>query len=383
MIDRLARNLTALALPSDTVGSSTWTGNRVVDALCPPLSESGNPVTCYPVGGTPLGVTARWEPQQTGSGDPSPENIRSIVGRDAIKVERCGVNLIDAPDYIDTSVGIVRVDLNNRLQKNYSGQYTLAARVVSDDTSHKFGIRVIYSDGTLEYLWLKDNATIRHSVSTNASKTAKNIEFAFDTVFTLSVYDVMLVTGDTAPSEYQPYTGQTITLKLPQTIYGGSVDAVTGEGRREWELLTLDGDKMKATGSASSIYYNFPQNVTSKIEESSLLPSSHFPSYIFKLNPKYNFIFCMQDQLLKFGFNTVDDFNSYLAAQYAAGTPVQVAYKLADSVPFTATGAQSISALSGTNTVLTDADTLTVAGKSDPVHLIKSMQDAVASIQEV
>ena len=47
----------------------------------------------------------------------------------------------------------------------------------------------------------------------------------------------MLVPGTTAPTTYTPYIGQTNTLTLPETIYGGEVDAVTGEGRETWMLL--------------------------------------------------------------------------------------------------------------------------------------------------
>lgn len=70
-----------------------------------------------------------------------------------------------------------------------------------------------------------------------------------------------------------------------------------------------------------------------------------------------------------------DALNDYLAAQYAAGTPVQIAYKLAEPVSFTATGAQSIPALSGTNTLLTDADSVSVSGRADLIHIIKKMQE--------
>lgn len=70
-----------------------------------------------------------------------------------------------------------------------------------------------------------------------------------------------------------------------------------------------------------------------------------------------------------------DAWKAYLAAQYAAGTPVQVAYKLADPVPFTATGAQPIPALAGANTVLTDADSVSISGRADLIHIIKKMQE--------
>lgn len=77
-----------------TVGLDAWSSKHIVDMLCPPLEETGNPVQCYPVTCYPLGVTASWEPVQEGSGEPSPENIRPISGRDSVKVERCGENLL-------------------------------------------------------------------------------------------------------------------------------------------------------------------------------------------------------------------------------------------------------------------------------------------------
>lgn len=67
------------------------------------------------------------------------------------------------------------------------------------------------------------------------------------------------------------------------------------------------------------------------------------------------------------------------AAKDAAGTPVQICYKLAEPVSFTATGAQPIPALAGANTVLTDADSATVTGRADPIKRITDLEDAVAS----
>lgn len=54
------------------VGASAWSSKHIIDMLCPPLEESGNPVVCYPVAGYALGVKAKWEPQQEGSGTPYP-----------------------------------------------------------------------------------------------------------------------------------------------------------------------------------------------------------------------------------------------------------------------------------------------------------------------
>lgn len=80
--------------PDDsTIGDKPWSSKHIINMLCPPLEESGNPVVCYPVAGYPLGVKAKWEPMQEGTGTPSPENIRPIKGRDSVRVTRCGETL--------------------------------------------------------------------------------------------------------------------------------------------------------------------------------------------------------------------------------------------------------------------------------------------------
>ena len=56
-------------------------------------------------------------------------------------------------------------------------------------------------------------------------------------------FRLMYYTGD-EPTTYTPYTGQTSTLTLPRTIYGGTVDAVTGEGRRRGKPSPLTVQKL-------------------------------------------------------------------------------------------------------------------------------------------
>lgn len=59
--------------PDDSsIGEKPWSSKNIIDMLCPPLEESGNSVVCYPVAGYPLGVKAKWEPMQEGTGTPYP-----------------------------------------------------------------------------------------------------------------------------------------------------------------------------------------------------------------------------------------------------------------------------------------------------------------------
>ena len=99
--------------------TSLWSSKNIVDMLCPPLEESGNPIVCYPVAGYPLGMKAKWEPVQEGSGTPSPENIRPIKGRDSVTVERCGENVIEFLSTNDSSAGIkIAVDAGKNIMLN-------------------------------------------------------------------------------------------------------------------------------------------------------------------------------------------------------------------------------------------------------------------------
>lgn len=266
--------------PDDsTVGEKPWSSKHIIDMLCPPLEESGNPVVCYPVAGYSLGVKASWEPVQEGSGTPSAENIRPIKGRDSVTITR-----------------------------------------------------------------QEDN--------------------------------------------------QVITLTLPETVYGGEVDAVTGEGQETWKLIILNGTEswytwgINANNPAVTGFYTFDitdyDAINTKGICSHLAPSR--PDVWGGANvglgfattgePRY-LMYCMPTSLLpdiSVG-NEAAALKACLAAQYAAGAPVQIAYKRAEPVPFTATGAQPLPALAGANTVLTDADSATVTGRADPIKRIADLEN--------
>lgn len=188
--------------------------------------------------------------------------------------------------------------------------------------------------------------------------------------------------GSTA-TPYEPYTGSTTIISLPETVYGGEVDAVSGEGQKTWQLVAFTGNEKFYTHStnAAMFYTNFPD-----VKSNHKSINSHHSSerdlliggiYLTKISASGVIIFS-KAVVDEHGGN-IDGLKAWLAAQYAAGTPVQVCYKLATPVPFTVTGAQPIPALAGVNTVLTDADSATVTGRADPIKRITDLEDAVAS----
>ena len=211
------------------------------------------------------------------------------------------------------------------------------------------------------------------------------------TVFNDFKFQIEVVEGITAPTTYSPYTGQTTTLALPTTIYGGMVDAVSGSCEKAWNEITLIDTYSwyASTNQYRTFYCVNTKNITrTTIENSEYAKNwkcTHFKSEAYSYTQsgdRDNTVSFQSDrETLAITFpGTIDELKSYLAAQYAAGTPVQIAYKLATPTPITATGAQPIPALSGTNTVITDVDSVTVTGRADPIKRITDLEDAVASM---
>lgn len=360
--------------------SAPWSSKHIVDMLCPPMEETGNPVTCYPVAKYPLGCKVSWKPTQEGSGDPSPDNIRPISGRDSVKVERCGENLLDVAQCRVTTP---------------SAAYGLTVTVDDTGLIRVFGIPKVNKDipqATFRILFTNQVILTKEYKAkwfvvkgvTNAItpiQKDKSIVLQSPLLPNTSVdvqFRLMYYTGD-KPTTYAPYTGQTSTLTLPRTIYSGTVDAVTGEGQETRALLTLTGtERIYKRDKYNLFEINLALPVS--VPTSTVVASHWSGTKTANTNALYAENRNINVGLNTCGFDTVDDLKSYLAAQYAAKTPVQIAYKLATPVPFTATGAQPIPALPGVNTVLTDADSVTVTGRADPIKRITDLEDAVASM---
>ena len=302
-----------------------------------------------------------WEPY---------ENIRPIKGRDSVAVERCGENLLDIAAFsLDTDKGN-RTYKTNVQQLIPPGKYTL--KVTQTNPNSGLGMQLFTRDGK-KISVTSGNTFNLYGILDSIYFYISNLSGNAD-----SIKDIMLIPSTaTAPTTYTPYIGQTNTLTLPETVYGGEVDAVSGEGQETRKTLTLDGTINKFT--QAGVFLNLPKKSTYGILDSYDTDCSHFPSGTFGGNQKLEFLFTTTQLMSKY-FQDANSLNAYLAAQYAAGTPVQVCYKLAEPVPFTATGAKPLPALAGVNTVLTDADSATVTGRADPIKRITDLEAAVASI---
>lgn len=292
---------------------------------------------------------------EIGSGDKSPDNPYNIVGSNPTKVTMCGRNLAANPRFEATSRFGVCVYADCELQPNT--RYTFSLYVPNGENYYSNENLCTYL-GTGE----SNGEVIRITVTTKASISKSNNKqyrsgfgwmlFKNANGYTSSgnARDLQIEIGDTA-TPYQPYTGQTVSLPAIAPLYGdGDIrdeyDAVSGVETRRWKRVVFDGTEAwaaSATGTAGK--YRASLSIadilpTATFSQVSSCRCSHYTTvsadntYNLKVGISANYgtshgIFVYDD-----AYDTQDmtDWKAYLAAQYAAGTPVTVVYQLAEPV---------------------------------------------------
>ena len=316
-------------------------------------------------------------------------------------VERCGENLLNPKENAHntyTPYGLTITYIGDD-KVHLKGTYNLeggGGSFVILDTQQKLlaGRNLKITGFTME--GTKQTYRLYGLRTKDETAIAMQAEFAKGDVIDMTV--AIVVSKDT-PSTYTPYIGQTNTLTLPETVYGGEVDAVSSEGQETQKLVILNGTEswnswgINAHNPAITGFYTYDINDYDAINSKGICSHLETPNQdvwggrnagigFATVGSSRYFMFSMLTSSLPdiSAGHEVASLKAYLAAQDDAGTPVQIAYKLAEPVPFTATGAQPLSALAGVNTVLTDADSATVTGRADPFKKITDLEDAVASI---
>lgn len=395
---------TKAVIDDTTVGTDAWSSKHLVDVLCPPIEETGNPVQCYPVENYPLGVVASWEPTQEGSGEPSPENIRPISGRETVSGERCGENLVEFP-YLKSDANINGllitiqqdggVTINGTATEStwYAVNVGIQKRLPMNTPMTLSGCPAGGSMGSYYiglYLggkWFADTGNGNTDVKFTTREIASRVEVSIvkGTVCNNLTFYPKIEVGTTI-TPYSKYTGQTATLTLPRIIYGGTVDAVTGEGHETWKLLDDFDSYNYNEGAESSGWTQSEAAVAWYVFNPDLIPNrSKIVANVFST---------VQTITINTTPYTIGSMNGYIAFRLPRSVAAtadevrnwlkehnaQIAFEVKSPTPIVSTGAQPIPALSGVNTVLTDADSVTVTGRADPIKRITDLEDAVASM---
>lgn len=236
-------------------------------------TATGNPITLTDAAhATAEELLMTIEPIQSGSGDPSPTNVRPISGLTSGEVTRTGKNIvhIDSTKIYSTDkdpsdpitgiadgmlilstatngyirgVHVASYTINNANSITVkmadtagSGVYGVGIVVEIDDTK-TYTLNLTKTGGDATVGWLNsDGSSLSYTNKWNIPITltppsgakyamilccpGRNAEHTFS--------DIQLEEGSTA-TPYEPYTAATATITFGQTVYGGSVNFKTGE----------------------------------------------------------------------------------------------------------------------------------------------------------
>lgn len=387
------------------------------DRLASPFAETGDIVVCHPVEDYPLEVKTIIEPVQAGNGDPAPDNIRAITGVASATLTRCGKNLLNSKTYRERTNNTV-VDISDNLTRIYTTSGRIWAGVaysffdLKKGVTYRFSLDLVsYTSGRMTFCVRNEASKILKSV---VGTTPGHYTFEYTPTDDITVFPSIMVTnGDTitmgditfsniqmetsdAFTEYEPYNGETFSLDFGQTVYGGELDLNTGVLIVDHKLLTLDGSQSftkmtTANGTQSSVFY-FKLADAAKVDWGGSI-CSHFTNvheavWAVKFDGAVG-VYCdnasastnYNNKYFRWGTGetTVEEWTAFLSAQHAAGTPVQLCYKIAEPITIQLTPHQ-ILALRGTNTLWSDTGDTSVTGRIAPEWLNEQLKNAIIAL---
>lgn len=318
-------------------------------------SVSGNPITLTDGSARKAeGLVVTLEPKQSGSGTPSPTNVRPITGYTECVVDRDGKNFFDKDNtesgYIDGSGNIVPSATwsHEFIKVNGNTQYTISGCFVNDTPKH------CWFDKDMNFI----SAFSSHTNGTFTSPQNASYMGICAIVMTNPSHDldtIQVEEGNTA-TPYVPYSHYNVILAFGQTVYGAIVNPKTGEGDVIDGFTELDGSSdeewtTRTTGSGWTLFEILVNNCRdfSSATKVGLCNEFRWDNDLASDN-EYR-IQSSKLAIRKDGL-TLEQFKTWLASNH-----LQISYPLATPTELTLTPAE-LELLKGYNYITTNGTTI-------------------------
>lgn len=300
-------------------------------------------------------------PVQSGSGDPSPENVRQISGWDGLTVYKAGKNLFD----VNTAIAGKYVRAGNISDgkplgaENSTPTFSCSDYIkVSPGKAYTTTVPHFTSASAAGLVFYADK-TVESAISGIATQTQGDAVYSFTTPNNCNYLrfswdnangnNCQLEPGSTATT-YEPYTATTypVTWQSAGTVYGGYVDLVRGVLVETHECITstwggFENKNIRGDNTRGRI--NTIHNAGSGGGTNSICNvAKKFWNYTddtthFYVDGMYAYLFLP---------NNTDE-----------NLEIQITYQLATPITYTLTP-QQITTLIGTNNIWSDAGDVTV-----------------------
>ena len=373
---------------------------------------------------------------QPGSGDPAPDNVRPVYGLGGVKIKVTGKNIFDqaalltAPEgwaldettayYTGTAAALAALygaETDGFFGKRlgWTGPLTVAVSFTLARTEGLSAGQIVaeYRDGTTSALSLahasgdKADAVRVSAVFGSRGAIIDRVYYAPGTEETIRVKDVQaeFYRTDTYFKSYRGLPDVEITFpETPGTVYAGTLDAVTGTltvthirrvftGSENWTyndaaIRRYFYISVSGSGANAPIENNYhARKSTGACTHYKLLTdipefgTAYDMAIVYSHYPLSSSTTTRPIAIRDSRYTDADTFKAYLAAQYAADTPVELVYRLATPKVYQLTPAQ-VPLMRGVNIVRADGTELSLDYAADPVlqhrYVTPQMYGAVA-----
>ena len=368
---------------------------------------------------------------QSGSGDPSPTNIRPISGWTKSIVRTAGKNLCSGIELanqikrvlpnsvIDTTNEVVWFAANSAVDpvnKDFFGasykentMYTVFI-TYSKQSSTASNMKIWYTDGTSTIIPALDYATAKETkvIVTSANKTIRNIGKSASSGTTGVYYNESgLFEGVLTADDFVAYEGGVYEIAFPEeagTVYGGTLDVTTGLLKVDYDwaiaqengkLKDSGGNTLSATGYRSGGYviYNLGEN-GSVVDETNVC--NMYKSGAIGADKSCKVYNSTSSARLVFTDTSIDGWSSattnqelasawtaYVAAQYALGNILFVTWRRPEPIAMYQLNKTEIKTLLGLNNIweyisYIAKDTVDLEYRADP-NLYSAEQNELMS----
>ena len=357
----------------DRFATKSWVNNQIFNIL--PVGTVGPASVASfdtEIAGASQKVVCTIEPAQSGSGTPSPNNPRPLIGYTGMNVTRAGVNLLNPTYRTETSNSVLYYEgIGGGLLMKANQTYVVS---VPNGSTHPAAIYLNdYSSGT-EYTHVYSQRTVTFTPTADCYVKFNVYYVSADLpIEPLSDIQVQCELGSTATA-YEAYNGTTYPITWTDeagTIYGGTLDVTTGTLTKTHGFIEFDGSNDEDWGvisgnnrayiAVSDIDVSTPDSGIADIY-ANMYEKGAYSGNGNRITARYNIA-----QINIFdtvNVTSISDWRTFLSNNH-----LTVCYELATPVVYSLTPEQ-IMLIAGTNNVNCDTGNTTVMYKDSIQHYV-------------
>lgn len=338
-------------------------------------TATGNPVTFLTDLAKPLkSLLIPFTPVQSGTGDPSPQNIRPIVPWDGFKVFGSGQNIVTnnfTNGVLDLNTGAKTAN-PNYIISDYIPVVPLKSYYFKCPTVVSSELDICYYDKDKHYIGYADaDGYVSCNAPGRSRKTPAGCYYVRIDTRNAQYNNDICINYPASVTGYVPAVGITETdVVFTSTVYGGEHEAVSGRLMNGWEIIDLgslewelhnntanrQAWKAPITGIKRQSSWSTATQAICDSFKSVSYNSTWIPYVMAQTTEGNEMYFCVES-------------NAYASAEEfgQAMTGKKLCYPLASPVLITTLTPQQINAIKGNNTIWSDAN-----GSMTCVYLVSS-----------